>query len=235
MDIFRFKNFSVSQENCAMRVCTDSCVLGAYANADGKKSILDIGTGTGLLSLMMAQRFPECEIDAVEIEEGAAMTAEKNFAESPFFERIRLHLGDVREYDFGKKFDFIICNPPFYETDFISENEIANTAMHKSGLRAQDLAKAAARLLNDDGEICVMYPPDRIGNFIKLMAFWQFSPREKLFLHNLKKGKSALFRVIVTFSRKKIPLCEKKMEIWQSENVYSDDFTALLKNFYLKF
>ncbi len=218
-----------------MRISTDSCFFGAVAPAQNAEKILDIGTGTGLLALMLAQRFISAKIDAIETDENAATTAEENFEKSPFSTNLHCFRGDVKSYIFEKKYDFIICNPPFYETSLISEQHNKNVAMHNLGLRAHELAKLAADLLHENGMISVMYPPDRSANFIKLMLFWKFFLVEKHFLYNLKKGKKMLFREILTFSWKNTLQIEKNTDIWQEENVYSEEFKQILKDFYIIF
>ena len=154
-EYFEFKQFTVHQCNAAMKVGTDGALLGSLA--EGGKRILDIGTGTGLLSLMMAQRCPEAEITAIDIDENAIIDAKRNFAESPFAEQIQLIHTPFNDFvdnnlkanaDF-KPFDSIICNPPYFDESLESKDESRTRARHTSSLPFRELVGGSYELLAD--------------------------------------------------------------------------------------
>lgn len=163
---FRFKQFTVYQDACAMKVGTDGTLLGAWAF--GGEKILDIGTGTGLIALMMAQRFPEASITAIDIDEEACKQAESNIAASPFATRISTVCSPLQEYE--KKceegaYDAIVCNPPFFTNSLICPNEQRTTARHASKLKYQELFRGVKHLLTDNGVFSAIIPTDCLSDF----------------------------------------------------------------------
>ena len=154
---FQFKRFVVRQERCAMKVGTDGTLLGAWAR--GGQRVLDIGTGTGLIALMMAQRCPKALVTAVDIDADAVRQARENVAESPFAERITVVEGDIISH-FSPHFDAIVCNPPYFNDSLTCPDEQRTTARHTTTLTYRELMAAVARLLSDDGEFSVVIPFD---------------------------------------------------------------------------
>lgn len=163
---FKFKEFTVHQDKTAMKVCTDACLFGAWV-ADNLemsrlKNILDIGTGTGLLSLMLAQ-FSQAQIDAVEIEPMAVVQARDNFQASTWTNQLHIHPTSILE--FAKKpvktFDLIISNPPFFEQQLKSNNSQRNIAMHSNNLTLTELAYCINELLADSGKAAILLPWNR--------------------------------------------------------------------------
>ena len=218
-----------------MKVCTDSCLFGAFAasllNPDSK-SILDIGSGAGLLSLMLAQR-SMADIEAVEINEDAAGQAADNFMASPWAHRLKMIQSDIRSFTPEKKFDFIISNPPFYEGDLRAEKESINHARHDTGLTLGDLLYSINRLLDiENGMAAILLPGHRTEECI-LKA-----NEERLFAHEILNVRQTTshrpFRSIIWLKRKKpsAPL-KKEMYIRDDTGEYSAEFRALLKDYYL--
>lgn len=159
MDSFRFKRFSVEQGNCGMRVGTDGTLLGAWAQ--GGARILDIGTGTGLIALMMAQRFPQAQITAIDIDADAAQQAEENARQSPFADRISVIQASLQIFalDYaGPKFDAIVSNPPFFNDTKATGNIPRDIARHTLSLSYRDLFHHAAALLADSGTLSLVLP-----------------------------------------------------------------------------
>ena len=154
---FQFKRFVVRQECCAMKVGTDGTLLGAWAR--GGQRVLDIGTGTGLIALMMAQHCPKALVTAVDIDADAVRQARENVAESPFAERITVVEGDIISH-FSPHFDAIVCNPPYFNDSLTCPDEQRTTARHTTTLTYRELMAAVARLLSDDGEFSVVIPFD---------------------------------------------------------------------------
>lgn len=164
-DFFQFKQFTIHQERCALKVGTDGVLLGAWAYMEGAKRILDIGTGTGLLALIAAQRNAMALIDAVEIDDASAEQAAENVAASPWADRIRVHRMDARRMKASEPYDLIICNPPFYPGEMSSADERVGVAKHGAGLAFQELIEVVDRLLAPHGRLNVILPKNRVLDF----------------------------------------------------------------------
>lgn len=234
---FRFKQFTVRQDQCAMKVCTDACVLGAWAEVADADRILDIGAGTGLLSLMVAQRNSYAMIDAVEIDAEAFYQAGENVEQSPFHDRIKLFHSAVQEFTSDHLYDVIITNPPFFQSDLLSPIDKKNMAHHAKSLDFEELLAAIARLLQPEGKFNILFPVDEGNQFwVKAeKAGWALTRKLTLFHQEDKKA----FRVLMTFQRGELVHnvnVENDMRIYEKDGTtYDPDFKALLKEFYLKF
>lgn len=156
-DYFRFKQFTVSQARCAMKVGTDGTLLGAWAR--GGQRVLDIGTGTGLIALMMAQRFSSAHVTGIDINPDAVLQAKANVTLSPFADRISIEQADVKHFQ-AQPFDAIVSNPPFFVDSLESPDEQRTLARHASSLSYAALMAAAWQLLTDEGELSVIIPFD---------------------------------------------------------------------------
>lgn len=160
--MFQFRQFTIHQDLCAMKVGTDGVLLGAWAN--GGDCILDIGTGTGLIALMMAQRFAEARVVAVDIDEAAVLQARQNVAASPFKERIEIFQHPIQSFanqsDLQGQFSAVVCNPPFFTNSLKAPNQQRTVARHTVTLSYAELMRAAAKLLSADGELSVVVPFD---------------------------------------------------------------------------
>lgn len=233
--MFKFKQFSIQQGNSAMKVCTDACLFGALISLDSSKNALDIGTGTGLLSLMVAQKYPELNIDAVEIDAGAVTDAAINFKESPFAERISLFHRSIQSFsaEISKTYDVIFSNPPFYENQLKSPNSVKNLAHHASQLSFQELLNVVAQLLKHEGVLWILLPPTAMSNFTELAANKLLFIQKHFFIrHDPSKP---VFREVVSlsFNQTKEPY---KQEINIYENgKYSSIFTSFMRDYYLIF
>lgn len=158
---FQFKHFTVRQQHCAMKVGTDGTLLGAWARARGGACrVLDAGTGTGLIALMMAQRYPEARITAVDIDEMAVRQARENVLASPFADRISVLEADLRTFESAEKFDSIVCNPPFFEASLTCPDPQRTEARHTVALSYRELMESAFRLLSAEGCLTVIIPAD---------------------------------------------------------------------------
>lgn len=163
---FRFRQFTIQQPRAAMRVGTDGVLLGAWARADAPKRILDIGTGTGLIALMMAQRFPAAEVNAVEVEEGARLDALENFSRSSWADRIRIVGYDILDFAASQPaggYDLIVCNPPFFRDSLPNARNVYTLARHQGELRVETLFKAARHLLGAEGTFSMVYPHEGLS------------------------------------------------------------------------
>ncbi len=158
--MFRFKQFVVADELCAMKVGTDGVLLGAWADVEGDRRILDLGTGSGLIALMLAQRNSEAEIVALDIDHGAAIQAGQNFSFSPWAERLSVVCSDVAEYTSERKFTHIVSNPPYFVDSLHSPNAARTAARHTSSLPFSNIIAAAEQLLEQGGRLSVILPSD---------------------------------------------------------------------------
>jgi len=157
-DYFTFKRFVVHQQRCAMKVGTDGCLLGAWAH--GGHQILDVGTGTGLIALMMAQRFPEAHVRAVDIDAGAVAQAAENVSVSPFYDRVDVEMSDFLTMDGKECYDAIVSNPPFFVDALPCPDKQRLLARHAVSLPYDGLVSQAQRLLTDEGEFSVIVPTE---------------------------------------------------------------------------
>ena len=221
-----------------MKVCTDACVLGAYADVAETTSapvrILDIGTGTGLLALMAAQRNPRAHIDAVEVDEAAFGQASANVANSRFNGRVRVWHGRIQDFTPSHTYDRILTNPPFYTNHLRSPDAAVNRALHTDDLPFEELIVAVVRLLKPNGQWWVLLPPYETGNLIELAATSNLAPFCQLHLrHNDRKP---VFRVITGFDYNRQATVSFTLSIHESDgNAYTLAFRALLRDFYLLF
>ncbi len=233
--MFRFKQFTVIQENSAMKVCTDSCLFGALIRPEKSLNALDIGTGTGLLSLMLSQQYPALTIDAVEIDPGSASDAGHNFRNSPFSDRIQLHGCSIQ--DFAKEtqltYDLIFCNPPFYENRLKSPDKLKNIAHHAAGLSFLELAAVSTQLLSDTGVLWILLPPFEMVRFTAEATAVSLAIADRYIIRQ-KAGKP-VFREVVSFSRQPAGNPSSREIIIYENDKYSSIFAALLRDYYLIF
>lgn len=165
-DYFKFKRFTIRQSNCAMKVGTDGTLLGAWAEASsGPCRILDIGTGTGLIALMMAQRYPQASIVGVDIDASAVNQAKENVKASPFADRIAIFETDICHFIADQSFDAIVCNPPFFDDDLVCPENQRAIARHTITLSYRELLLSAFRLLSENGSFSVIIPTNNRSNF----------------------------------------------------------------------
>jgi len=219
-----------------MKVCTDSCLFGAWiASAIEDKNIsaetiLDIGTGTGLLSLMLAQK-TNAGIDAVEIDTNAFEQASQNVNASSWNNQIKIFNADIKKWNPPLKYDLIISNPPFYENDLLPENKTKNVAKHSAALSLEELIVIAKKLLNEDGTFAMLLPWHRTKLFENISAEHAFFIKEKM---EVKQTPSHnYFRTMLILQQKETTQSKSELVIKNSENKYSDEFKDLLKDYYL--
>lgn len=231
---FQFKQFTVHQGQCAMKVSTEACILGAWIKAEHPNKILDIGTGTGLLAMMLAQRF-DCPIDAVELDRLAAKQAQENALESPWKDRIQIINENVFEWvqSIDKKYDLIISNPPFFTNSLKSESDQKNLAKHDtSEFSKKNLADALKVLLSDTGRAYILYPELETQQFKEEVESSGLVYSQALVIRNQPNG--PIFRIISKVSKAKLPSVIEELNIREGQ-LHSAEFEKLLSAYYLKF
>ncbi len=230
---FQFKQFTVRQQHCAMKVCTDACLFGGwvahFASAPTWKSILDVGTGTGLLSLMLAQK-TQAYITAIEIDEAAALQATANFKSSPWSSRLHLIHKDVRSYTTGLTFDLVVSNPPFFENDLQSQNPKRNIALHSSSLSSTSLMEHVAKLTGAQGKVALLLPYQRTEIFMQLAL--QHGLHIQYLCHVRQTEKHPFFRSMVCVGRDRQKTVTNEITIKENRE-YSNAFKRLLQEYYL--
>lgn len=230
---FQFKAFRVEQGQTAMKVCTDSCAMGAYIRPAQAQRILDIGTGTGLLALMIAQRTPETtRIDALEIDAQAAAQATENIEASNWAARMQVLQCAVQSFDPPHRYDLIVCNPPFYENHLKRGTHAQNLAMHSEQLSNTELAIHSQRLLTENGRVVILLPPYQAQIQAQQMQAQGLFLEENCLLFDREGGK--IIRHISTYSRKQnIDVQTNTLTIRDENNQYTPEFIALLQPYYL--
>ncbi|MDA3817249.1 MAG: methyltransferase [Prolixibacteraceae bacterium] len=231
---FQFKQFKVVQNHAAMRVGTDGVMLGAWADVARASRILDIGTGTGVIALMLAQRNRTAQIDAIEIEEGAVNDASANFINSPWKERLQLHHISAQDFAVATpgKFDLIVCNPPFFNQCLQSPKKSKNIARHTSQLTFKDLIGAASKLLTTEGRFIVVLPSESEEKFRAEAA------SAKLFPAKITRVKpnpvKPVKRVLIAFALEATLKTENELTIeTETRHVYTEAFQKMVETFYL--
>lgn len=238
MKPFQFKEFTVLQDKTAMKVGTDGVLLGAWCSVDNyPDAILDIGAGTGVISLMIAQRSDAMTIDAVEVDENAYEQTVANFEASDWADRLYCYNATFNEFadeiaDEGEKYDVIVSNPPFYTDDFKTDDDSRNTARFTSSLSFEDLLIGVAKILSENGSFSVIIPFKEEDSFINL------AKENKLFLnkvcHVQGNPSSAIKRSLLAFSFHQTEIKKEHLIIEIARHQYTEDYINLTKDFYLK-
>ncbi len=232
---FQFKQFTIYQDQCAMKVCTDACILGAWfaAKTATYANVLDIGSGTGLLMLMLAQKH-KGEIMGIELELDAFRQLKDNIEKSPWRQLLKVFPGDVRSFSFPGKFDFIISNPPFYENDLQAATTEANLARHSKELTLTELLTVIEANLSSDGSFGVLLPYHRAAWFEEqARTAYGFTLKERLLVR--QSPRHDFFRSILCFSRRQDNFVTTTELTIQGNDgrTYTEDFSELMKDYYL--
>jgi len=229
---FAFKQFTVWQSDCALKVCTDACLFGAWVahqlTSNPPTTILDIGTGTGLLSLQLAQKLPSAFIDAVELDPAAAAQAAQNAAATTF--NIQVHNADIKNYG-GKKYQHIISNPPFFENDLKSEHALKNQAMHSTTLTLHNLFSCVDDLLEPLGSFSALLPFTRANEVEALAQSHGYTVAHKAVVQQTPNHTP--FRVMYIFSKAAIMDASETSIVIKENDRYTPMFIAYLKDYYL--
>ena len=229
---FRFKQFTVYHDQTALKVCTEACILGAYTDVSRAKRVLDIGTGTGLLALMLAQRNNFAAIEAVEIDKNACQQAQQNVAASPFAAQIVVHQTAIQDFTTHECFDLIVANPPFFNNHLRSPDQKRNQALHTDALTFEDLAAAVARLLSPEGRFVLLLPEYETQLFTLISQAQSLFPTKQLAV--FQQINKPVFRLITTFERTSRLIQNETLTIYEAIGGYSQNFRELLKDYYLE-
>lgn len=232
---FIFKQFSVNQDRCAMKIGTDGVLLGAWTSVDNNPfSVLDIGAGTGIVSLMLAQRSDAPLIEAVEIDADAYEQCAENFENSTWGDRLFCYHASLLEYaeEIEEQFDIIVCNPPFYSEDYKTENKSRDLARFQDAMPFDHLIFAVFQLLAEDGIFAVIIPNKEEEKLIELAAKVGLTP--KRILHVKGNPKADFKRSLIEFSFHETEIKTSELIIENGRHNYTDDYINLTKDFYLK-
>lgn len=235
MKPFQFKQFSLQQDKTAMKVGTDGVLLGAWANLEiNLNSILDIGAGTGLIALMMAQRCDAETIDAIELNDAAYEQTVENFENSDWADRLFCYHASLQEFtdEIEDKYDFIISNPPFYTSTYKELSEERAMARHSESLNYSDLLESTSKLLSEKGNCAFIVPFEEAENFIKI------AEENKLYPNRITRVKGAINtavkRSLLQFSFAKTETIFSELILEISRHNYTKEYKNLVQDFYLK-
>ena len=229
--MFRFKQFTIHQDACAMKVGTDGVLLGALADVTAATHLLDIGTGTGLVALMLAQRNPSMSIDAIEIDSKAAKQAAENVAQSPW-PQIRVHCTALQTYTANQPYNLIVSNPPYFVNSLKAPKAARTTARHTDSLSFNELVEGVDRLLSPAGKFWVILPADEQTNFCQLAQEKGLYPYRLIHVH--PRAEKPAKRIVMGFSRTQITAQQEHLTIEKEQrHQYTDAFAQLTAPFYL--
>jgi tRNA1Val (adenine37-N6)-methyltransferase len=234
--VFQFKQFTIHQNKTAMKVGTDGVLLGAWTPIEHHpNTILDIGTGTGLIALMLAQRTSAEQIDAIEIDENAYEQAVDNFENSPWSDRLFCFHAGLDEFmdEPEDQYDLIVSNPPFYAEDYKTENDQRDLARFQDALPFEDLVEAADMLLSENGIFAVIIPFKEETRFIDLCAETELFPVKVTRVKGTPNSETK--RSLLAFKRYELPvLTPDELIIETARHQYTPEYIELTKDFYLK-
>ncbi len=230
---FQFKQFTIHQDKCAMKVGTDGVLVGAWADISDAETILDIGTGTGLIAMMCSQRNPSAKITAIEIDKDSADQAKQNVLDSDFNDRIQVYNTSLQEYSTSDTFDAIVCNPPFFSSGTPSPTYQRYLARQAASLPLRNLLEHCMRLLNPNGKLHLVFPLDREQEFDFLCEEYELCTTKRTIVY--PSSSKPAKRVLLECSRICSPKIEDELIIEKDERFdYTDQFISLTRDFYPK-
>jgi tRNA1Val (adenine37-N6)-methyltransferase len=231
---FRFKQFAIRQEKSAMKVGTDGVMLGAWATIGNAKTILDVGTGTGLIALMLAQR-SSATIDAVEIDNPSAQQAIENVNSSRWQNRVAVHCKPFQQFakEASLQYDLIVSNPPYFIKSLKSEEAARTVARHNELLPHVELLEGINKLLNKNGRFAGIFPYVEGNVFVALASTYNLFCSKRVSVYGKING--PVKRLMLEFSREKLPLDETSIAVRGVDGEYTPEYVSLTKDFYLAF
>ena len=230
--IFRFKQFSVVNDRTAMKVGTDGVLLGAWCPVEGARRVIDVGTGCGVIALMIAQRNPDALIDGIDIDQPSIEEAGLNFARSPWGDRLTAQRQDFNAMVADQRYDLVVSNPPFFTNGILPDGAARTTARHTLSLSYRQLIEGSERLLSDDGSLALISPTDAEREIIEAAAFSSL-PLRRL-TRVIPVDGAAPKRTLWLLSRRNVPYREDSLTITRADGAFTPEYTALTHPFYLK-
>lgn len=231
---FKFKQFTINQDKCAMKVGTDGTLLGALAHVTSYGDILDIGSGTGIISLMIAQRISESHITAIEIDSNAAQQSIENVKSSPWCNRIDIINDDFNTHSFGVKFHYIVSNPPFYQETLFCPDPLRDKARHTQSLPFEQLLKRVSELLTEDGVFSVILPNTAISTFENTAFIYGLYPT-KIIRIQTKTSKQFKRGILYLTKTNNQSVESRTLTILDNDGAYSAEYVDIMREFYLNF
>lgn len=231
---FRFKQFTVFHDKCAMKVGTDGVLLGAWASVENATEVLDVGTGTGLIALMVVQRNPQARVVAIDIDERAVEQAKENIGNSPFSDRIGIELLAFQQFVQGssKRFDLIVSNPPYFTDSLLPPDKRRSRARHSVSLTLDDLLVSARSCLKNHGTLSLILPYDKREELDALCEKYLFYMKRKTIVYPLPDSEPK--RLLVELMMCPTGHTEtSSLIIENSRHQYTKDFTGLVSSFYV--
>ncbi len=226
---FQFKKFGIQHSESTMKVGTDAILLGALVELEKSDSVLEIGTGCGIISLMLAQRF-SCRIEAIEIDQRSAMQAAQNISHSPWNEIINVIYGDVNTYEFEEKFSTIVSNPPYFQAGLLCDDAQKSIARHAHSLNFRELCKVSHKLLNENGCLWVILPKASCEIFENESRKHGFYCERKVLIQNSPQQKVSL--IVSKWAKKEVALSIQDLVIRNNDGTYSDKYCNLTCHFH---
>lgn len=243
MSVFRFKQFGVAHDKCAMKVNTDGVLLGAWADVNGAKRILDVGTGTGVIALMIAQRNNGGVIDAIDIDEQAFKQAGENFAQSPWASRLKVYHSALQQFNPSnispvkaepkQVYDLIVSNPPYFIDDYKSGNQQKDIARHNLALNYEELITGVNSLLAPTGSVCLVLPVFNLPELLRIAAGYNLFVCHKTIVTAVEH--KAPYLVLIQLKKAEQPETQNTLCIQNAQGEFTTAYKQLTKDFYLKF
>lgn len=228
MKPFRFQKFSIQQSKDVFRIGTDGVLLGAMCNVKNAKKILEIGTGTGLISLMLAQRNVSAKISAIDINENAVKLASENFRNSIFNENLKVGLKDFKNFETNENFDLVVCNPPFFEENASAKDVLARQQVE---LNFRNLVEKSTEIITKKGILSIILPSEAAKDVKSLAEEFNLYLVREINIYGIEGGN--LKRNILEFSLAQKPLEISDFVIEKSPREYSDQYLELTKDFHV--
>lgn len=227
---FSFRQFSISQDRCAMKVGTDGVLLGAWA--PGGQRILDVGTGTSLIALMMAQRFPTSHVVGIDVDDEACLQAVENVENSPFSDRVKIVKSSLQEFLVEESFDAIVSNPPYFVNSLKNPDARRTLARHTDSLSFDDLFRGVGRLLSEYGVFSIIIPTDALEQMLLNACHYGFYVSRQVAVKTVERKLPK--RYLLSFRRQPTECVVKEIKVMtDSEESRSTWFDALTREFYL--
>lgn len=231
--LFRFKQFTIQHQRSSMKVGTDAVLLGAWCELDGARRVLDVGTGCGVIALMVAQRTTEADIWAIDIDSASVDEARENFLHSPWSDRLQVRQEDFNNLADADGFDLIVTNPPYYNEDVLPPDAVRSAARHTHALSFDQLMRGAARLLKSDGSIALITPVEA-RDAVTLAATFAGLNLSRLTTVHSSEGKPPK-RLLWQWRKQRCTIQRDTLTLHQKGGIPTPQYRELCQDFYLHF